>query len=55
MAGFEATLSGRFCVADDTDITVLSQDIMTVSEEEILDTRVLYTIVGGRIMYRGTQ
>jgi hypothetical protein len=33
------------------DITVLSKDIMKVAEDEILNTRVVYTIVGGRIMY----
>lgn len=35
------------------DITVLSGDIMTIPDEEILDTKVLYTIVGGKIMYQG--
>lgn len=34
------------------DITVLSKDIMTIPEEEILNTEVLYTIVGGQIMYQ---
>jgi len=33
------------------DIVVLSQDIMTISEDEILSTEVLYTIVGGDILY----
>jgi predicted amidohydrolase YtcJ len=34
------------------DITVLSKDILTVPDEEILDTEVLYTIVGGEVLYR---
>ena len=36
------------------DITVLSQDIMTMPEEEILDTEVVYTIVGGKVVYSGS-
>ena len=33
------------------DFTVLSQDIMTVPENEILDTEVVYTIVDGKVRY----
>ncbi len=33
------------------DIAVLSRDIMTVPADSILGTRVLYTIVGGRVVY----
>jgi predicted amidohydrolase YtcJ len=33
------------------DIIVLSKDIMTIPEEEIPNTEVLYTIVSGQIMY----
>jgi hypothetical protein len=33
------------------DIVVLSKDIMTVPEEEILDASVVVTIVGGKIVY----
>ncbi|HXH05313.1 MAG TPA: amidohydrolase [Vicinamibacterales bacterium] len=33
------------------DLVVLSKDIMTVPAREILTTRVLYTIVGGRVVY----
>ena len=34
------------------DITVLSKDILTVPAEEIRKARVVYTIVGGKILYR---
>ncbi len=34
------------------DITVLSRNIMTVSPDSILGTKVLYTIVGGKVVYR---
>ena len=33
------------------DITVLSKDIMTIPEDGIPSTQVVYTIVGGRILY----
>ena len=33
------------------DFTVLSKDIMTVPENQILDTEILYTIVDGKVRY----
>jgi predicted amidohydrolase YtcJ len=33
------------------DIVILSKDILTVPEAEILETQVLYTIVGGKVVY----
>jgi predicted amidohydrolase YtcJ len=33
------------------DIAVLTRDIMTVPTDSILGTRVLYTIVGGQVVY----
>jgi len=33
------------------DIVVLDRDIMTVPERRILDTEVVYTIVGGKVAY----
>jgi len=33
------------------DITVLSKDILTVPDEEIPETKVVYTIVGGEVKY----
>ncbi len=50
-AGFEEDLKGSLTVGKLADITVLSQDIMTVPEDQILDTVVEYTIIGGRICY----
>jgi len=35
------------------DFTVLDRDILEIEAKEILKTKVLYTIVGGKIRYRG--
>jgi predicted amidohydrolase YtcJ len=34
------------------DLVVLSKDVMTIPEREILSARVLYTIVGGVVKYQ---
>lgn len=34
------------------DITVLSQDIMSVPEGNIPATQVVYTLVGGKVAYK---
>lgn len=52
-AGFEEDLKGSLKVGKLADITVLSKDILTVPEEEIPSTEVLYTIVGGKVLYEG--
>jgi predicted amidohydrolase YtcJ len=50
-AAFEENLKGSVTPGKFGDFTVLSQDITSVAEDKILQTRVLYTIVGGRIEY----
>ncbi len=50
-AAFEEDLKGTLEVGKLADITVFSRDIMTVSEEEIPGTEVVYTIVGGEVKY----
>jgi hypothetical protein len=52
-AAFEENLKGSLTPGKLADMTVLDRNILTVPDEEILKTRVLYTIVGGRIMYSG--
>ena len=52
-AAFEEEIKGTLTPGKLADITVLSKDILTVAEEEILDTEVVYTIVGGQIEYSG--
>jgi predicted amidohydrolase YtcJ len=51
-AAFQEDRLGSISVGKWADITVLSKDIMTVPEEEILDAKVLYTIVGGKVAYQ---
>lgn len=54
-AAFEEDLKGTLSVGKLADIVVLDRDILTVPEDEIPETRVLYTIVGGKVVYRGEE
>ena len=51
-AAFEEDIKGSLTPGKLADITVLSKDIMTIAEEEIPSTEVVYTIVGGKIMHK---
>jgi len=51
-AAFQEDILGSLTTGKLADITVLSRDIMTVPEDEILEAEVLYTIVGGKIVYK---
>jgi len=51
-AAFEEELKGSLTPGKLADIVVLSKDIMTVPDEEILAARVLYTILGGKVVYK---
>ncbi len=48
---FEEELKGSLTPGKLADVTVLSQDILTVPEAEIPNTRIDYTIVGGEVAY----
>jgi predicted amidohydrolase YtcJ len=50
-SAFEEEIKGSLTPGKLADVVVLSRDIMTVPFEEIPDTEVLYTIVGGEIVY----
>lgn len=50
-AAFEEDIKGSLSPGKLADIVVLSKDIMTCPEPEILDAKVLYTIVGGEVVY----
>jgi len=51
-AAFEENLKGTLTVGKLADITVLSRDITRVPEDQINDAAIVYTIVGGKIVYR---
>jgi len=50
-AAKEESIKGSLATGKLADITVLSKDIMTVAEEEIPSTQVVYTVVGGKVAY----
>jgi len=53
-AAFEETEKGSLEPGKLADITVLSRDIMTVQPREILTTEVLYTVIGGEVVFGKT-
>jgi predicted amidohydrolase YtcJ len=53
-ADFDEDIKGSLRPGKLADVTVLSKDIMTIADDEILSAQVLYTIVGGRIQYSRT-
>jgi predicted amidohydrolase YtcJ len=50
-AAFEEDIKGTLTPGKFADVTVLSQNILTVPEEEIPSTRVEMTLVGGEVVY----
>lgn len=54
-AAFEEDIKGSITPGKLADITVLSQDIMTIPAEQIPATQVDLTILGGEIVYRRAQ
>ena len=50
-AAFEENSKGSLAPGKLADIVVLSRDILSVPDDEILKTEVLYTIVGGKVVY----
>jgi len=51
-AAFQEHEKGSLEVGKLADITVLSRDIMTIPEDDIPATDVMYTIVGGKIVFQ---
>jgi predicted amidohydrolase YtcJ len=51
-AAFEEQLKGSLTPGKLADIVVLSRDLLTVPEEEIPGTEVVYTILDGEVRYR---
>ncbi len=51
-SAFEENFKGSITPGKLADITVLSRDIMTIPDDSIPATRVVYTIIGGQVKYR---
>jgi len=51
-AAFEEREKGTLAPGKLADITVLSRDLLTERADRIPGTRVLYTIIGGKVMYQ---
>ena len=54
-AVFEEDIKGSLEPGKLADIVILSHDILTCPEDEILDARVRTTIVGGEVLYEAKQ
>lgn len=48
---FQEDIKGSLSLGKLADVTVLSQDILSIDEDLIPDTEVVYTIVGGEVVY----
>jgi predicted amidohydrolase YtcJ len=55
IAAFEEDTKGSLTPGKLADITVLSQDLLTVADDEIMDTNIVMTIVGGKVRYADGQ
>jgi hypothetical protein len=53
-AAFMENESGSLTIGKYADFVVLDRDIMTVAPEEVLGTRVLMTVLGGKTVYRAS-
>ena len=52
IAAFEEDIKGSITPGKLADITILSQDLLTIPDDEIMDTEIVMTILGGEIRYR---
>jgi predicted amidohydrolase YtcJ len=52
IAAFEEDIKGSITTGKLADITVLSQDLLTVPDDAIMDTEIVMTILGGKVRYR---
>ena len=51
-AGFMEDVTGTLSPGKYADFVVLDQDIMTVAPERVLDTQVVMTVIGGKVVYQ---
>lgn len=50
-AAFEEEIKGSLEVGKLADITILSNDLLTIPEENIKNVKIEYTIIGGKVVY----
>ena len=55
IAAFEEDIKGSITPGKLADLAVLSQNLLTVPDDELLDTAVTMTILGGRVRYRNGE
>jgi len=53
LAQFEEKEKGSLTVGKYADIVLLSNNLLTCKEEEITGTRVLMTMINGKVVYKG--
>lgn len=51
-ASFEENIKGSITPGKLADIIILSKDLLNCPDEDILKTEILYTIIGGKILYK---
>ena len=54
-ASFDEARSGSITVGKYADFTILDRDLFEIPAVEILNTRVVHTIVGGRIVHSASE
>ena len=54
-ASFEENVKGSISAGKYADIVVLSNNLLTCSDDDILNAKVLYTIVGGKVLYKSAE
>ena len=52
IAAFEEDIKGSVTPGKLADITILSQDLLTIPDDRIMDTEIVMTILGGKVRYR---
>ena len=52
---FEEHIKGSIELGKLADFTIFTQDLMTVPEDEILQTEVAMTLVGGKVVYQNNK
>lgn len=51
IAAFEEDIKGSIKVGKLADIAILSEDLLTVPDNELMNTEILMTILGGKVVY----